>query len=265
MSRSRHIVAVAEAVLRPLEALPAPVVGYRRDLDDDDHIPPHHHRRAQLVFASRGVMTVTAQGRAFVVPPLRGVWVPGGVQHAVAAHGAVSMRTLYIEPREVPDLPPDVAVLQVTPLLRELILAIVQGDQDYASDSAPARMAAVILDQIRVLPTAPLSLPVPTEPRLGRVTAGLMADPADPRDLAAWAHEAGVSERTLARLFTQHTGMSFRAWRQQRRLLRALELLAGGRPVTTVALELGYDSTSAFSAMFRRALGTTPSAYFTDG
>jgi AraC-like DNA-binding protein len=56
--------------------------------------------------------------------------------------------------------------------------------------------------------------------------------------------------------------MSFRAWRQQLRLLRGLELLAAGAPVTRVALDLGYESTSAFTAMFRRVLGTTPTAYF---
>jgi AraC-like DNA-binding protein len=90
----------------------------------------------------------------------------------------------------------------------------------------------------------------------------VLADPADRRTLAAWARPAGASVRTLARLFTRETGMGFRGWRQQVRLLRALERLAAGEAVTTVALDLGYDSPSAFVAMFRRALGTTPGRYF---
>lgn len=258
----RHVVPLAETVLRPLEALPQPIVAYRRELEANDFIPRHHHRRAQLVYASRGVMTVTATGGTFVVPPQRGVWMPGGVEHTVEARSAVSMRTLYVEPDALPDMPARVAVLSVTPLLRELILALADAEQAYAEQSQEGRIAAVILDQIVVLPTAPLSLPMSAEPRLRKVVDRLMADAADPRDVAEWAAFAGVSERTLSRLFTAETGMSFRAWRQQRRLLRSLELLAGGMAVTTVALELGYDSASAFTAMFRRALGTTPSEYF---
>ena len=103
------------------------------------------------------------------------------------------------------------------------------------------------------------------DPRLLRVARSMMDNPADVRDLNAWAREVGASARTLSRLFTAQTGMTFREWRQQRRLLRALELLASGHNVTTVAAELGYDNTSAFIAMFRRCLGTTPARYLGSG
>jgi AraC-like DNA-binding protein len=109
-----------------------------------------------------------------------------------------------------------------------------------------------------------LALPMPRERRLGSIVEGLMADPADRRTLAQWALVSGASARTLARLFQAETGMSFADWRQQRRLLRALELLATGTLVTTVAAETGYDSASAFTAMFRRALGAVPGRYFAD-
>ncbi len=78
----------------------------------------------------------------------------------------------------------------------------------------------------------------------------------------AWAAWAGVSERTLSRRFVAETGHSYTAWRQRARLMRALEMLAEGVPVTTVAIDLGYDSVSAFIALFKRTLGVTPSAYF---
>jgi len=121
---------------------------------------------------------------------------------------------------------------------------------------------SVILDQIRTQPVVPLlGLPLPADRRLLRIAQALIDCPADPRDLADWAKEVGISTRTLVRLFPAQTGMTFREWRQQRRLLRALELLATGVSVTNVALEVGYENTSAFIAMFRRCLGTTPTRY----
>jgi len=89
----------------------------------------------------------------------------------------------------------------------------------------------------------------------------IIDNPADSRELADWAKKVGASKRTLVRLFPEQTGMTFREWRQQRRLLHALELLATGESVTNIALELGYENTSAFIAMFRRCLGTTPRRY----
>lgn len=95
-----------------------------------------------------------------------------------------------------------------------------------------------------------------------RLCAALRRNPADARTLDAWGVAVGASARTLARLFMTETGLSFAAWRAQVRLLAALARLAAGEKVTSVALDLGYDSPSAFIAMFRRQLGVTPSRYF---
>ncbi len=262
MSRASQDTAPLATSLHDLESRPQPVVVHRRDLPRGGTIDTHRHLRAQLVYASAGVMTVTTARGAFVVPPQRGVWMPAGVAHRIDGRTPVAMRTLYVAPGHAPGLPREVCVVQVSPLLRELVLAAVDGGNEYAPDSPQARLMAVILDQIRVLPVAPLALRMPVDPRLCRVTSALRSAPADGRSLAEWARHGGASERTLARLFLGETGMTFRAWRQQLRLLRALEMLAAGTAVTRVALELGYDSTSAFSAMFRRALGTSPTEYF---
>jgi AraC-like DNA-binding protein len=196
-----------------------------------------------------------------VVPPHQAVWMPGATGHRIDARSAVAMRTLYIEPNASLELPGDVCVLQISPLLRELILVAVDEGPHYEPHHPQARLSAVILDQICVQSIAPLALPMPTDPRLLRVTKALISNPGDNRDLADWVQLAGASKRTLGRLFVAQTGMSFRTWRQQCRLLRALELLATGENVTNIALMLGYESTSAFIAMFRRYLGTTPSRY----
>jgi AraC-like DNA-binding protein len=261
MPQTRQIVGQLSDNVGRLEALPQPVVGYARDLARGEVLPVHHHRRAQLVYASSGVMTVTTSEAAFVVPPQRAVWVPGGVEHRIDARSQVAMRALYIETRQATGLPSEVCVLQVTPLLRELVVAAVASGPQYAPDGPESRIMSVILDQIRTQPVASLALPMPTDTRALRVAHALLENPADSRELAAWAHDVGASTRTLSRLFPRQTGMSFQAWRQQRRLLRALELLASGDSVTIVASELGYENTSAFIAMFRRCLGTTPMQY----
>lgn len=262
MLRTRQIVARLNQRVDLLETLPQKVVAYQRDLASGEILPFHHHRRAQLVYASRGVMAVTTRYAAYVVPPQRAVWMPAGIEHRIEARNEVAMRTLYIEPAVVDNLPVDVCVLQVSPLLRELIItAAATADPYYEPDSPLSRIIAVILDQISIQPVVSLALPMPTEPRLMKIAQALINDPADARDLDAWAKTAGASKRTIGRLFTAQTGLSFQAWRQQCRLLRAMELLATGHSVTRIALDLGYDNTSAFIAMFRRCLGVTPKRY----
>jgi AraC-like DNA-binding protein len=150
----------------------------------------------------------------------------------------------------------------VPPLLRELILRAVDLPALYDEDGPAGRLMQVILDQIDTLEIAALHLPTSAHPRLSPILDALLRYPEDDRALDAWGRQAGASGRTLARLFQRETGMSFRAWRQQARLLAALARLAADEPVTTVALDLGYDSLSAFIAMFRKATGTTPGRYF---
>lgn len=98
-----------------------------------------------------------------------------------------------------------------------------------------------------------------------RIVSALIADPADARTLEQWAAWANLAPRTLSRRFVVETGMSLTNWRQRVRMLRSLELLAAGLPVTTVAFDLGYDNVSAFIALFRRTFGTTPGRYFAVG
>lgn len=245
-----------------IDNLAQPIVSFGRDLAQGEILPYHRHLRTQLVYASVGMMTVKTELAAYLIPPQRAVWMPGGVLHQIEARSDVKMRTLYIESSLANSLKTEVCVLQVSPLLRELIVEAVAGGLDYESDSPLSRLMAVILDQIRKQPlAASLALPMPQDARLQSIAQALIDDPADSRELADWSRQVGASVRTLVRLFPAETGMTFRQWRQQRRLLRALELLAAGETVTRIALELGYDNSSSFIAMFRRCLGTTPTRY----
>jgi AraC-like DNA-binding protein len=243
--------------------IPRPVVARATEFADGHHIAPHQHRRMQLIFAARGVMTVSTAHGAWVVPPQRALWMPGGVTHEICMAGAVSMRTLYVRPDPGDGrLPAAIRVIAVSPLLRELILRACTLPTLYDETGPDGRIMALILDEIAALPSLALDLPTPRDPRLQALCRRLQTDPGDARTLADWARAAGASARTLARLFRKETGLGFAEWRQQARLLAAVARLAEGQPITRIALDLGYDSPSAFAAMFKRALGAPPSRYF---
>jgi AraC-like DNA-binding protein/quercetin dioxygenase-like cupin family protein len=225
----------------------------------------HSHYRAQLAFAVSGVMHVDTEQGAFVVPPQRALWLPAGMRHSIAMHGAVGMRTIYVAPETARSLPAMCRVVAITPLLRELMLEAVRLPLAYRPNSRAGRLNSLLLDELRALPILPLHLPLPEDARLRRVCDSLLENLALDLTLEELASAASTSPRTLARLFRSETGMSFGQWRQQARLLEALRLLASGEKVTSVAMDLGYDSPSAFTSMFRKALGVPPSRYFGEG
>ncbi len=224
-------------------------------------ISPHSHDWHQLLYASEGVMTIATSVGSWVVPPHRAAWIPANIVHSVQMSGAVSMRTLYILPRLSKALPKDCCTVNVPPLLRELVLEAVQRGLLHKGIPTEARLIGVILDQLQALPAAPLQLPMPNDARALKVAELLKANPAEARTLEQLAKHAAASPRTIERLFRSETNMGFGKWRQRLRLLHALRLLAAGEQVTNVALESGYESTSAFISMFRRELGSTPSRY----
>ncbi len=262
MSIDGHTLNIPDAALA---AIPRPVVAHAADFAAGYHITPHDHIHAQLIHGSQGVMQVRAGEGSWVVPPERGLWVPAGIEHEIVMRGRVAMRTLYIQADALPAMPAHCAVVAVGPLLQALIERAVAAPPVYDEQGPDGRIFAVILDELKLLPTIPLHLPTGRDRRLRRVTAALEAAPGDGRPLEAWAREAGASPRTLARLFLRETGMTFGAWRQQARLLHALIGLAEGQAVTALALDLGYASPSAFIQAFKRAFGTTPSRYFRAG
>jgi AraC-like DNA-binding protein len=224
-------------------------------------IPPHSHDWHQLLYAFEGVMTIHTSSGSWVVPPHRAAWIPANVVHSVQMSGAVSMRTLYLLPGLSKGLPRACCTVNIPALLRELILEAVARRTLQRGIPSEARLIGVMLDQINALPAAPLQLPMPRDARATKVAELLQANPAEPASLEQISRKVGASPRTIERLFRSETNMGFRKWRQRLRLLHALRLLAAGEPVTNVALESGYDSTSAFISMFRRELGTTPSRY----
>jgi AraC-like DNA-binding protein len=225
-------------------------------------VPSHFHNRDQIVYASRGVMTVRTGAGTWVVPTHRAVWIPAAIPHTIAMSGIVAMRTLYLRPRLAKALPRDCCVINVSPLLKELVLHTCTFSTLKKTIKRQRHLIDAIIDQLEAIQMVPLQLPNLADPRALRVAEVLMADPSDGRTLAQICKLSGASKRTLERLFQQDVGMTFGKWRQQLRLMQAMRLLAEGAKVTHAALEAGYSTPSAFISMFRKALGTTPTLYF---
>jgi AraC-like DNA-binding protein/mannose-6-phosphate isomerase-like protein (cupin superfamily) len=237
-----------------------PVIAVAHDRPEAFEVPPHQHFRAQLVYATEGVMQVRTEKATWIVPPQQAVWVPPAVTHSVINESSVAFRSLYLHPDITGTLPNECCVVNIPALLRELILYVTNLS---ALPPLPlqTRLMTVIPDLLSTLKPEPLQLPLPSDRRLQVITDALMENPADKRSLRDWTKTVGASERTLERHFHQELGMNFSKWRQHLRLLSALTLLSEGMPVTTVAYELGYASPSAFIAMFRRKFGHPPRRY----
>lgn len=225
-------------------------------------IDHHHHHRHQLVHAASGVLLVRTNAGQWIVPPTRALWMPAGLVHAVDCIGPVQMRSIYVRPDAAPGLARPPHVVGISPLLRELIRAAIEVPQPYVSNSRDGRLMRLLLDELRALPVLPLHLPQPSDPRLRQICDRLSAHPDDPSTLSDWGVALDIDRKTIERLFNRELGMTFGRWRQQLRLLRALERLARGDRIVDIALDLGYDSPGAFATMFRRQFGQSPSRFF---
>jgi AraC-like DNA-binding protein/quercetin dioxygenase-like cupin family protein len=251
-------------VLQEIDAASAPVTGRATDYPKGWIIAPHAHAKHQLIYAVRGVMAVQALAGRWVVPPTRAIWMVAGMTHEIRCIGEVHMRSLLVAPDAAPDLPGVTRAVGISPLLRELIRAAMDVQQPYAPATRDGRVMRLILDELRALPVLPLHLQMPVDPRLVQICDLLRQRLADSSTMADWGRRLAVDVKTIQRLFVKETGMTFGQWRQQARLLRALELLATGEKVIDVAFALGYGSPGAFATMFRKQFGETPSQFFAE-
>lgn len=222
----------------------------------------HRHTRHQLICGRAGLLVITSEAGRWVIPPTRAIWMPAGTLHAGRCVGDVAQRNLSVVPDVDAPLPGSPAVVEVGPLLRELMHAAETIAAPYEDDSRDARIMRLILDELRVLPVLPLHLPRPADERVARICTHMEVCPDDNSTLDDWSATLHIHVKTIQRLFSRELGMTFGEWRQRARLLFALERLAAGSTVIDVALALGYESPSAFAAMFRRQFGMSPSQYF---
>lgn len=221
----------------------------------------HRHHKGELILALRGVLTCEVEGSLWLVPPQSAIWVPGDVLHKVKAAGTVECYLVFIDPSVASSLPSNCCALSTTPLLRELLIRSASLPVLYADGGMESHLVTLLLDEIAMAPIGSLHLPMPADVRLRKIFEIIMDDPADRGTIRTWAPRVGLSERTLARLLTQQTGMSFGRWRQQLHLMLAVKWLGTGSSVQQVAAGLGYESAGSFVTMFSKALGTSPGRY----
>ncbi len=247
-----------------------PVRVRARSLRADTHFEPHQHAWSQLAYCSAGIIQVTTERHAgrgdevtFIVPPSRAVWIAPSARHAVHVLEQAQFRTLYIDASATPAGWAQCRVIVVSPLLRELVQAM---DAQPLGKPREDRLSGLVLDEITHADIQDLGVPLPHaqagDKRLRQLCESVLRQPGKRGSLAEWAVQVGASERTLARLFRDELGTSYQQWRQQAVLAHALPLLARGVPVSHVAAASGYASDSAFTAMFKSAMGQPPSHFY---
>jgi AraC-like DNA-binding protein len=244
-----------------VDHVPRPLVAIGNDYPDGHVIDPHHHRRGQLISGASGVVVLSTSEGTWVMPPQRGMWIPPATEHHVRMVGDVTMQSLYLEPDAVSGMPSRCQVVSISPFMRSLITEALGLPLEYELQGRAGALMQLIEHELQQLPVLPLSLHYPAHGTLSARCRRFVQRPNIHETTDEWADALGMSRRSFTRLFRRETGLSFVAWRQQACLLCALPRLAAGQPVTTVAIDLGYENPAAFTLMFKRAFGRPPLAY----
>ena len=250
-----------EIPIDSVDGIARPVVAIGNDYPDGHRIKPHHHRRGQLLSGATGVIVLSTAEGTWVMPPQRGMWIPPATEHRVQMIGAVSVQSLYIEPRAIPGMPSHCQVVGISPFMRGLITEALSLPLEYELEGRPGALMQLIQYEMQELPVLPLSLRYPAHGPLSARCRRFVQKPSIHETIDLWADALGMSRRSFTRLFRRETAMSFVAWRQQACLLCAMPRLAAGEAVTSIAIDLGYENPAAFTLMFRRAFGSPPLAY----
>src|SRR5450631_4486199 len=234
---------------------------YRKGVRLDTHM----HREAQLVYAAKGTMQVTTPKGRWLVPPDRAVWVPARLEHSIDVLADIEMRTLYFDlawlAREDRSESLDCEfVVRVSRLLHETILALFDGQGNPDRTGLLVRLAVLELHHAEDSATF---IPLPHEPRCRRAADIVLSNPTGAHEIETLAREVGTSARTLSRLFSAETQLSFKSWCQRARVAAAIEKLSTDVNVSVkqLASDLGYASVPAFSHAFRQVTGKTPTEF----
>ncbi|WP_274370200.1 AraC family transcriptional regulator [Morganella morganii] len=246
--------------LKSVDNIARDVIALGTDYLPDTLLEYHAHRRAQFLYPATGLIEVSTADGEWVIPPSCGVWIPEQVAHETRMLN-VSTRSLYIEPAAKPRHAVSCEVVSVSPLLRQLLLEAVDIPAEYDIQGRDGMLMQLILCELARMPPLPFFAPIPRDEKLGRLCREFMRKPVITSQPGEWAEQLHKSERSFSRFFRTQTGMSFSEWRQQACLLNSLSHILSGKSITEVAYELGYNSAGAFSIMFKKQMGQSPSHF----
>lgn len=221
----------------------------------------HAHGWHQLVYANEGAITVESTSVCWLVPTRRAVWIPARQIHQVRMHGPVFLQSLYLR-RAPPSLgTAECQVVNVSSLLTELLSHISRLGQIRNDSTANRCLIQFLRLQLREMPTVPLSILMPRDKRARRLAERIIAEPGSDLSLVTLSQECSSSLRTMQRVFQTELGVSLGRWRHHVRMMEAVRLLSSGLNVTQTAVQLDFESLSAFIQSFRQHFGETPGKY----
>jgi len=223
--------------------------------------PADRHTWGQFVYAIAGLIELTVKSSRYAAPPDFGVWLPAGTEHLAWAGDRATYLVLDIDTSLCESLPNKPSIIAVSPIAKAILQDLNKRGVHYPLRPEDTRLIRVLIDQCAGGASLDTFVPVSNDRVLKPVLDALLRNPGDNRSLVQWAMHVHSTERTLARRCQRDLGMSFAKWRQRLRLTRAMTMLVEGRPIASVATELGYSTTSAFIAMFQGAIGVTPGAF----
>ncbi|MFL4556448.1 AraC family transcriptional regulator [Yersinia kristensenii] len=225
---------------------------------------PHTHSYGQLICVKSGVLAMSIGGQRFLAPPEFSVWIPAGVEHSSYNRKPMHFRAIDIALELCDGLPTSACLINVSPIFNAIVENCFSRGVLMPESEPDIRLGCVLIDQLKVSPVQCTYLPTSQDKLLSPILTALERCPSDNTSLALWAKRVYTTERTLSRRCQQELGMAFSEWRQRLRFLHAISLLEQGLTVQSVALDVGYSSTSAFIAMFQQVSGTTPERFRRD-
>lgn len=238
-----------------------PIFAHAVEVNRPHDIAGHKHLRGQLVYASYGTLQVSGEHICMLMSPNIAVWIPPHVKHTVKATSAVRYCSLFVDPTAAHSLPPRCLPVTMHALVKELALTAATFDHDYKQNSPESRLIGVLLDQLRTLKPADWAVSMPKSARLCSAAEALVREPGKEITVCDLAKRTHMSQRSFERTFKQETGLTFSQWRQRLQVQTAIRRLEAGQAVNSIAIEMGYQTTSAFIAMFRRVAGSSPKRY----
>lgn len=241
--------------------LEQPIKTINRSIDLGSVVQMHKHTWGQFIYANKGVLSVVTDTERYIVPPEQGVWILPDINHEVTALTDVELTSFYLANTTLSNLPKSCCVLAINNFLKTLILEAKKITPDNLSQQSNELLLQLILLKLSSSPKVTLQLPYPKDKRLLTMLSMIQSDPANKYDLVQWGDIVGASSRTLSRLFKTETGITYNQWRKRLNLQIAISKLGNGESIAKIAADLGYESPSAFSYMFRESTGVTPSHY----